>query len=130
MDTLCNRGQSIRGRVSAVERTPLVAVILSAAALLAFLKIAGEVTAGDTRAYDERLLLALRSAADPSHPLGPPWLEELMRDLTALGVYHPRRYGLPLYHRKTKGSLCRCHRHRHRNTSQPGSQMGLCPTPP
>src|SRR5690606_14912977 len=35
--------------------------------------------------FDEKLLLALRSANDPGDPIGPGWLEEMARDLTALG---------------------------------------------
>lgn len=40
---------------------------------------------GDAHAVDRALLLALRNPADPSDPLGPRWLEEAMRDFTALG---------------------------------------------
>ena len=36
---------------------------------------------------DERLLLALREPGDPTNPLGPTWLEEAGRDVTALGGY-------------------------------------------
>ena len=50
-----------------------------------FVVVADEVAEGDTRALDERLLLSLRQPGDPSDPLGPPWLEEIGRDLTALG---------------------------------------------
>ena len=38
-----------------------------------------------SRDFDTALLLALRSPADPSDPLGPPWMEELGRDVTAFG---------------------------------------------
>ena len=50
-----------------------------------FVELAGEVLEGETHAFDERILLALRSATDRSDPLGPGWLEELMRDVTGLG---------------------------------------------
>jgi undecaprenyl-diphosphatase len=40
---------------------------------------------GETRAMDRGLLLALRDPADPSDPIGPRWLEEVARDVTALG---------------------------------------------
>ena len=63
----------------------MLAVGLIAAALLAFTGLAGEVMEGDTHAFDTRLLLALRSAADPANPLGPPWVQEMVRDFTALG---------------------------------------------
>ncbi|MCC7272334.1 MAG: phosphatase PAP2 family protein [Alphaproteobacteria bacterium] len=36
---------------------------------------------------DEAILLALRSAEDPADPIGPPWLEILLDDATALGSY-------------------------------------------
>ena len=56
-----------------------------AAGLYAFAKLADAVVEGETRDFDELLLLSLRSPADPSDPLGPRWLEEMMRDFTALG---------------------------------------------
>jgi undecaprenyl-diphosphatase len=50
-----------------------------------FAEVAGEVVEGDAQAVDQWLLLALRSPEDLADPLGPGWLEELMRDFTALG---------------------------------------------
>ena len=50
-----------------------------------FLEVADEVIEGETRGIDEALLLSLRTAGDPSDPLGPGWIEELGRDFTALG---------------------------------------------
>ena len=44
-----------------------------------------EIREGDTRALDERLLLALREPGRPEDPWGPAWVEEVGRDLTALG---------------------------------------------
>ena len=55
------------------------------AALWLFIEIAGEVLEGETSAWDRRLLLALRNAADPAMPWGPPWVQEMARDFTALG---------------------------------------------
>jgi undecaprenyl-diphosphatase len=57
----------------------------AAAGAWGFLEIADEVTEGESRAFDRSVLLALRSAADPADPLGPRWMEEVARDLTALG---------------------------------------------
>jgi undecaprenyl-diphosphatase len=68
-----------------MERSTLATIALTAGMFLIFVKVAAEVIEGNTRAFDERLLLALRSAADPSDPVGPRWFEELMRDFTALG---------------------------------------------
>lgn len=53
--------------------------------LLAFLKLASEMREGETLAFDRWLLLALRSNADPSVPIGPDWLRRTMIDLTSLG---------------------------------------------
>jgi len=50
-----------------------------------FVEVADEVGEGETQALDERLLLALRTPGDSSDPIGPGWLEEVGRDLTALG---------------------------------------------
>jgi len=72
-------------RVPDMERWTLLAIALTAAALLAFANIAAEVIEGDTRAFDEYVLLGLRNAQDPSDPIGPRWFEEVMRDFTALG---------------------------------------------
>jgi undecaprenyl-diphosphatase len=50
-----------------------------------FIELAEMVNEGDTRQVDTALLMALRSPADPGQAIGPPWLEEIMRDITALG---------------------------------------------
>lgn len=55
--------------------------------LWGFMAIAEAVMVQETHALDEALLLALRNPTDPRDPLGPPWLEEVARDLTALGVW-------------------------------------------
>jgi undecaprenyl-diphosphatase len=60
-------------------------VLIPAALLLVFIKLASEVTEGDTLAFDKAILLALRTPGDTADPIGPPWLESVMRDLTALG---------------------------------------------
>lgn len=63
----------------------LVVLALAAASLVLFGQLTDEVLEGETHAFDEAILLALRSAADHSDPIGPGWLEEQMRDITALG---------------------------------------------
>jgi undecaprenyl-diphosphatase len=65
----------------------LAVLALVAATIWGFAELADEVLEGETHAFDEALLLALRNPADPSDPLGPLWLEELIRDFTALGGY-------------------------------------------
>ena len=72
-------------RVARVERTILLAAIASAVVLYAFARLADAVGHGGTLAFDERLLLALRTPGNLADPIGPKWFEEMMRDFTALG---------------------------------------------
>lgn len=60
-------------------------VALAAGALWVFASLADEVSEGETLAFDRAVLLALRAPGDLSDPIGPSWLELMMRDLTALG---------------------------------------------
>jgi undecaprenyl-diphosphatase len=53
--------------------------------LLVFLKLASEVMEGETMAFDARILRAFRKADNPAVPIGPPWIESTLVDLTALG---------------------------------------------
>ncbi|HVL69988.1 MAG TPA: phosphatase PAP2 family protein [Vicinamibacterales bacterium] len=63
----------------------LLASLALVAVTLATLNLAGEVLEGDTQHFDERILAALRTAEDPSRPVGPAWLHTAAQDLTALG---------------------------------------------
>src|ERR1700730_15964150 len=63
----------------------LVSVFTIAALLFAFGLIAQEVVEGEPLAFDRILLLAFRDPANPSVPIGPPWLLEAARDVTSLG---------------------------------------------
>ena len=67
------------------ELGSLIALAVAAGGVFAFLRIAGEMREGDTRAFDSAILLALRNPADLSDPIGPRWLEIAMRDVTSLG---------------------------------------------
>ncbi|HEY8505463.1 MAG TPA: phosphatase PAP2 family protein [Gemmataceae bacterium] len=58
--------------------------------LLCLAGFAGTAAAVDTefvRGLDESVLRALRDSDNPEDPLGPRWLEEAVRDVTALGSY-------------------------------------------
>jgi undecaprenyl-diphosphatase len=68
-------------------QVPWTLVAIAAAALLAwgFIAILEEVSEGETRAVDEAIILAFRVPGHPADPVGPPWLEEAVRDITALG---------------------------------------------
>ena len=67
------------------ELPVLLAVVVLSGGVWAFLEVADEVIERESRGMDEAMLLALRSAGDPADPLGPPWVEEMARDFTALG---------------------------------------------
>lgn len=67
------------------EARVLIGLILAAGALWAFLSIAEEMSEGETRALDERMMLVLRSPGDLSDPIGSSSIEEAVRDITALG---------------------------------------------
>lgn len=58
---------------------------LMAILLLSFIEIAEEVREGEMDQFDRMILLAFRNPADLSDPLGPRWVEEMMRDFTGLG---------------------------------------------
>lgn len=68
-----------------VELRFLVVLLLVAICGWVFLALADEVMEGETHAFDRAILLALRSPGNPADPLGPGWLEEMARDVTALG---------------------------------------------
>lgn len=69
------------------EREPivLVSLLVLVAGAWGFLELAGEVREDSPHALDVALLKALRDPADPARPLGPPWMAEVGRDITALG---------------------------------------------
>lgn len=75
----------LRGRAGRREATALLALLLVAGALSVFIQIADEVIEGDTQHFDHAVMLALRDPADPARPIGPRWVEEVARDVTALG---------------------------------------------
>jgi undecaprenyl-diphosphatase len=60
-------------------------IFLLAVAFWAFLKIAGEVMEGDARAIDLMILQWCRVGGQADIPVGPVWLHETVRDITALG---------------------------------------------
>lgn len=63
----------------------LLVLALIAGIVWGFVELADDVMEGETKALDRALLLALRNPLDSADPLGPHWVEELGRDLTALG---------------------------------------------
>lgn len=68
-----------------LEPKVLSSVAVAAGALWAFLEIAEDVIDGEHKSLDIAILMAMRSPTNPLAPLGPPWFQELARDITALG---------------------------------------------
>jgi undecaprenyl-diphosphatase len=67
------------------EPLVLLVMLLVALSIWTFAEVADEVLENETHAFDQAVLLALRTPGDPSNPRGPGWLEELALDVTALG---------------------------------------------
>jgi undecaprenyl-diphosphatase len=55
--------------------------------IAAFAAFTSEVLEGDTAAFDRHILLAFRVPGRPDLPVGPRWLMESARDITALGGF-------------------------------------------
>ncbi len=70
-----------------LEVRTLAMLAAAAAAVWAFLSVAGEMAEGETASIDRPLMLMLRTPGNPADPIGPRWLEESMRDVTALGGF-------------------------------------------
>lgn len=81
--TIIGRGLG-RIRDYAENGTVLLLLVLSCAAW-GFLELGEAVSDGGTHSFDQRILLLMRSATDAGDPVGPPWFEEMSRDVTALG---------------------------------------------
>jgi len=75
----------VRGIPTLLRQHAVVLVVCVAS--FAFLRLAGEVREGETLRLDESILRSLRTAADPAVPIGPAWLPEAARNLTALGSW-------------------------------------------
>lgn len=63
----------------------LLAIVVGC--LWGFIELADELREGGLREIDTWLLHLLRDPANPANPLGPRWLQELVRDLSALGSF-------------------------------------------
>jgi undecaprenyl-diphosphatase len=72
---------------AAVEPRMLATLAAVAGCVWLFVGLADEIAEGETESFDTRVLLLLRNPADPADPLGPGWVEEFGRDVTALGGF-------------------------------------------
>jgi undecaprenyl-diphosphatase len=81
LSTVAGRGLAHARREAAL----LVVVLLLVVGVWAFVELADEVREGETQPLDVRVLTLLRRADDPARPVGPDWLANAARDVTALG---------------------------------------------
>jgi len=65
----------------------LVALAIGTISLWGFIKIADEVSENETQTFDRWAITAFRNPDNPSDPIGPVWVEEMARDLSALGGF-------------------------------------------
>lgn len=75
------------GRLGSDSTALLVAMFCVSALILGFGLLAEEVVEGDTAAFDRAVISLFRNAQNVEALLGPAWLQELGRDVTALGSF-------------------------------------------
>lgn len=78
--------------ISLLRRTELPLLLgfgFVTAMLMVFAELADDILEGETHDLDRALLLSLRNPADLSDPLGPGWVEEMVRDFTSFGSTGP-----------------------------------------
>ena len=83
--TLDQRLRAFLSWLGGHEWNVLLALALLLAGTWLFFVLGNEIIERESHPLDEALLLALRNPEDRGDPLGPVWLEEMMRDITALG---------------------------------------------
>ena len=68
-----------------LEYATEIGIILVSLGLFGFIKLTDEVIEGETSGFDQRVLLWFRNQTDLADPIGPAWLEVVVRDITAMG---------------------------------------------
>jgi undecaprenyl-diphosphatase len=83
--------RTLRSLTASGVKRPEVRVVASmlvvCGLLWFFADFTEDVLARDTHAFDRALLMALREEGAPEDPIGPSWMHEVARDVTALGGY-------------------------------------------
>ncbi|GLQ11593.1 phosphatase PAP2 family protein [Devosia yakushimensis] len=78
--------QALRDFVKA-EALLLSGIVVVSGLVLGFLRLADEMLEGETEAFDRAILMLFRDPADIDRVIGPPWMQEMVRDVTALGSF-------------------------------------------
>lgn len=69
------------------EAPLLIMLAVTSGLILAFLQIADEMIEGEIEAFDRSILMMFRDPANPDTVIGPSWVHEMVRDITALGSF-------------------------------------------
>lgn len=69
------------------EASILATIGIASGLVLAFLHLADEVVEGDTETFDNALLMIFRTPGNIDQVIGPLWVQEMVRDITALGSF-------------------------------------------
>ncbi len=85
MNAWCNMPIDLFKWLGRHELMVLLAVLFVVAGTWGFIELADVVLEGRTQSLDESLLLAMRRPDNPAMPIGPDWMAEVGRDVTALG---------------------------------------------
>lgn len=83
--TLYRYVRALRAHLRGIEFQILMLILVLMGGVWVFFEVADEVMEGEARKIDGSLLLAMRNPSDLSDPIGPFWVEEMGRDITALG---------------------------------------------
>ncbi len=75
----------VLSRMGQHEWRMIAVVVLIVGGIWLTAEIAEAVVEGESHAVDEMILVALRNPYDVNDPLGPLWVEEMVRDFTSLG---------------------------------------------
>ncbi len=77
--------QRVLDWIGSHELPVMIALLVVAVTIWGFVEIADKVMEGGTAEFDTWLVQVLRNPNEPERPIGPKWLAEVSRDLTALG---------------------------------------------
>lgn len=69
------------------EAALLTGIALVSGLILGFLRLADEMLEGETEAFDRSILMLFRDPTNIDQVIGPPWVQEMVRDVTALGSF-------------------------------------------
>lgn len=79
------RHLSLAAVLTALRQPGFLAVLAIAFGLWGFAELADAVDEDGTQQFDEMILKSLREPGNPHELIGPPWVEQSLRDITALG---------------------------------------------